>query len=158
MGLGKVEPNNGPSREAKRKLSPPRIINKAHLASSLQTIRTVHAKAHTPTDVSPKTLAVDNLDFRTRNKVIQAEPNHKASVKAKKALARARASQVIVVGATEREQSSFVVNAQMEKLNPISSGDQAIRGGEGKTRSSGDSDSRVASQLQLSSMTWPEEY
>ncbi|KAK9984346.1 hypothetical protein SO802_033871 [Lithocarpus litseifolius] len=71
MGLGKVEPNNRPSKEAKRKLSPSRVINKAQLASSLQTIRTgTHAQAQTPTDVSPKKLDVDNMDFRVGNEVV----------------------------------------------------------------------------------------
>nr|POF01449.1 uncharacterized protein CFP56_35727 [Quercus suber] len=153
MGLCKVEPNNGPSREAKRKLSSLKVINKAQLVSSLQTIRT----DQTPTDVSLKTLDVANMDVRAGNEAVQVKPNHRALVKAKKVLARAKASQVSAIGAAEREQSSSsIVHAQKEKLNPISSGDQVTCDGGGKPRSSRESKSRSTSQLQLSSMPWPE--
>ncbi|KAL0011104.1 hypothetical protein SO802_006212 [Lithocarpus litseifolius] len=130
LGLGKVEPNNRPSKEAKRKLSPSRVVNKAQLASSLQTIRTgTHAQAQTPSNVSPKKLDVDNMDFRVGNEV---KSNHKASVKAKKVLAHSRAFQGI---------PSLCNRRRRERL---------------KQTCGRESNPRAASQLQLSSMPWPE--
>lgn len=92
-GLGKVETNIGPSKEAKRKLPPLRVINKAQLVSSLQTIwTTTYAQAQILTDESPELLDLDSLDFRAGDEVVQMKPNLKASVKGKKVLAHARAS------------------------------------------------------------------
>lgn len=145
-GLGKVETNIGPSREAKQKLSPPRVINKAQLASSLQTIRTdTHAQAQIPMDVSPKILDLDNMGFRVGDEAVQIKPNLKASVKSKKVIARVRASQDFVIGAMEKDHSSSIVHSQKEKRTPFSSGDQVNCDGGGKPRSGEESKPRVAS-------------
>ncbi|KAF3964620.1 hypothetical protein CMV_011117 [Castanea mollissima] len=137
------------------------------MVSSLQTIRNDSpAQAQTPTDVSPKRLELDNLDFQVKGEVGQLKPNHKASVKGKKVLARAKASQASSIGAAEREQSScvmhshcdgessFVVHSHNEIEKPISNGDQATCDGEGRPRSSGESKPRGTSQLHFASMAW----
>lgn len=103
MSLDKAEPNNGPGREAKKKLSPPRAINRAQLAISLQRIgKEAHPQTQSPTDPSPRVLAIANSNFWAGNEVVSFKPNQKASVKGRKVTAHARASQAITSGAADR--------------------------------------------------------
>lgn len=67
IGLGKAKPTNWLGRDAKRKLSPPRVINGAQLMSSLQTIQTnTHAQAQTPTESSLNSYGIKPKDVRQR--------------------------------------------------------------------------------------------
>ena len=85
------------------------------------------------------------MGFGVGDEVVQIKPNLKASVKSKKVIAHARASQDSVIGAMEKDHSGSIMHSQKEKRTPFSSGDQVNCDGGGKPRSGEESKPRVAS-------------
>lgn len=98
MSTGRLQPGNssGPKKEVKRKMSPIRDINGPLLANSLQRIvKGPSSWALKDYEGSPKSVGLEkgsSWDGLGKDKGV-LKPNAKNSVKGKKALARARASQ-----------------------------------------------------------------
>nr|POE60561.1 uncharacterized protein CFP56_66079 [Quercus suber] len=91
---GKFKTNDGPVREAKRKLMPLKSLNEAHFVNAIQSIGNTSAHAaQDSSDQSPYMSNMENAREQNRTDVNFRYANSKASVKGKKALARARIPQ-----------------------------------------------------------------
>ncbi|KAK7851413.1 hypothetical protein CFP56_041883 [Quercus suber] len=110
-----VEPN----REAKRKLSPPRQLSQAQVASSIRSLRpSGFQQAHKSLTKSPEVSKWSDEQSRAELEVRPTKLKQNASVKGKKATARTRASQSSSSNAAREELVQFTPQ-KLEKANKM---------------------------------------
>ena len=123
--VGNPSTKNEPNREAKRKLSPPKELSPAQVASVIRSLKPssfqqAHKSSTKSTEMSKWTDEQPRADLKGRTTKL----NHNASVKGKKAIARTRASQgsTFIAGSSliaAREESSQLIPKQPGKLNGL---------------------------------------
>ena len=114
-------PSNGvePNREAKRKLSPPKQLSQAQVASSIKSLKpSSFQQAHKSLTKSPEVFNGTDGQPRAEIEVRPTKINHNGSVKGKKAIARTRASQGSSSIAAREESFQFTPQ-KLEKANKL---------------------------------------
>ena len=126
------------------------------MANVIQNIREVkHQQAQLAVDPSLRALDVVNVNFRTGNDLASNKPNQKGSVKGKKALARARASQDSSLVAAEGELCISPCAGQVDKRASRMADVQIPCGGDFNLESNGGPASKITLELQSTNMPRP---
>lgn len=103
------------------------------MVNVIQNIREVMTQQTQSTvDSSPRALDATNVRFRAGHDLANNKPNQKGSVKGKKALACARASQDSCLGAVEGELCISLTADQVDKRFSRLADERASRGGDRK--------------------------
>nr|POE57275.1 uncharacterized protein CFP56_01924 [Quercus suber] len=156
-GVGRLDFSHGPSREAKRKLPQIRPVEGAQVANIIQSIRQVKSHQTQPAvDPSPRALDVASVSFRAGHDLVINKPNQKGSIKEKKALARAKASQDACVSAVEGELCNSPCANQVDNRSSPMIEERVHRGGDRKLKKGEGWVPRSSFELQITNTPKPE--